>query len=175
MEIHNSYAEPWKVTLENTGLATMTGGRIKRTQKYIGDETFLLTYGDGVADININKLIAFHKAHGKLATITAVQPEGRFGSLDIGLDNQVKCFIEKPKGEQGWINGGFFVCEPGVFDYIENDTDSVFEQAPLQKLARDSQLVSYKHDGFWKCMDTKRDHDYLNAVWQKQDAPWKVW
>jgi glucose-1-phosphate cytidylyltransferase len=175
MEILNNSSEPWKVTLLDTGLHTMTGGRIKRAQSIIGNEPFLLTYGDGVADINISELVNFHKSHGKLITMTSVQPEGRFGALNINENNQVTQFLEKPKGDGTWINGGFFVCQPEVLNYIHNDTDAVFEQLPLEKLATEGQLYTYKHTGFWKCMDTLRDKTQLNEMWDSNNAKWKIW
>lgn len=175
MEILNNSSEPWKVTLLDTGLHTMTGGRIKRAQSIIGNEPFLLTYGDGVADINISELVNYHKNHGKLITMTSVQPEGRFGALNINENNQVTQFLEKPKGDGTWINGGFFVCQPEVLDYIHNDTDAVFEQLPLEKLATEGQLYTYKHTGFWKCMDTLRDKTQLNEMWDSTNAKWKIW
>jgi len=174
MEVHNNHSEPWKVTLIDTGIDTMTGGRIKRAKKYIGNEPFLLTYGDGVGDINIEKLVEFHRKHKKILTITSVQPEGRFGALDIGEDNEVLEFKEKPKGDGGWINAGFFVCESGVFDYIKGD-ETIFEDEPLKKLAKDGQLYTYKHTGFWKPMDTLRDKRELNRLWNSGKAPWKIW
>jgi glucose-1-phosphate cytidylyltransferase len=174
MEILNNTAEPWKVTLVDTGLNTMTGGRIKRIQKYIGSETFLMTYGDGVSNVNISKLVEFHKQNNKIATLTAIQPPGRFGSLDITDENTITGFVEKPIGETGWVNGGFMVLESSVFDLIEND-DSVFEKKPLEELAKSKQLVSFKHDGFWQPMDTLRDKNFLESLWQSNQAPWKVW
>jgi glucose-1-phosphate cytidylyltransferase len=173
MEVHNNTSEPWKVTLLETGQNTMTGGRIKRAQKFIGNDSFLLTYGDGVSDVDFSELITFHKKHGKLITMTAVQPEGRFGALETTGD-QVESFLEKPKGDGSWINGGFFVCQPEVLNYIQDD-QTVFEQDPLQTLARDGQLYNYKHDGFWKCMDTLRDKKVLNELWEQKRAPWKSW
>ena len=173
MEIHDVKAEPWKVTLVDTGLNTMTGGRIKRVQKYIGNDTFMLTYGDGVANINIKELLEFHKKHGKFATVTAVQPSGRFGALDL-KDSQVKAFKEKPKGDGAWINGGFFVLEPQVFDYINGD-ETIWEREPLEDLAKDEQLMAYKHTGFWKPMDTLRDKRELQVLWESGEAPWKIW
>jgi glucose-1-phosphate cytidylyltransferase len=174
IEVHNNHSEPWRVTLIDTGIDTMTGGRIKRAKKYIGDEPFLLTYGDGVGNINIKKLIEFHKKHKRILTITSVQPDGRFGALDIGDDNEVLEFKEKPKGDGGWINAGFFVCESGVFDYIKGD-ETIFEDEPLKKLAKDGQLYTYKHTGFWKPMDTLRDKRELNRLWNSNKAPWKIW
>ena len=175
MEVHNNSSEPWKVTLVDTGLDTMTGGRIKRAQKYIGEETFLLTYGDGVSDVDINDTIELHRKHGKSLTMTAIQPEARFGNLDIDENQNIKKFIEKPKSEVGWINGGFFVCEPEIFDYLLEDEGCVFEQEPLQKLALDGKMVAYKHSGFWQPMDTLRDNQKLNMLWKENKAPWKVW
>jgi glucose-1-phosphate cytidylyltransferase len=175
MEVHNNTSEPWKVTLVDTGLDAMTGARIKRAEPYIGNETFLLTYGDGVSDVNIAKTVAFHQQHGKLLTMTAIQPEARFGNLDITSDSSIKTFVEKPRSEGGWVNGGFFVCEPKVLDYLENDDTCIFEQTPLRGLAEDNELMAFKHTGFWQCMDTLRDNQKLNAIWKEQSAPWKVW
>lgn len=173
MIIHNNEAEPWKVTLVDTGLHTMTGGRIKRIQPYIGDEAFMLTYGDGVADINIMQVLKFHKEHGKTGTISAVRPEGRFGVLELEGD-RVKSFREKDKMDGGWINCGFMVMEPDVFDYIEGD-GMVFEREPLESLAREGELECYRHHGFWQCMDTMRDKEKLEKLWNSGQAPWKVW
>lgn len=175
MEILNNTSEPWKVTLLDTGLNTMTGGRVKRAQKYVGDEPFMLTYGDGVSNVNIEELVKFHKSHGKALTMTSVQPEGRFGALNIEDDNKVTHFKEKPKGDGGWINGGFFVCEPKVFDYILDGDSTVFEQSPLQNLAIDGEIHTYKHDGFWKPMDSLKDKNDLNKLWEENKAPWKIW
>jgi len=172
---HNSHSEDWRVTLVDTGLNTMTGGRIRRVKKFVGNETFMLTYGDGVSDVNINKLVEFHKSHGKYATLTAVQPPGKFGSLRVDSSNIVTKFTEKPAGDGAWINGGFFVLEPQIFDYIPNDDSVIWERKPLEDLARDGQLVAYKHYGFWKCMDILRDKKELNAMWNSGKAPWKVW
>jgi glucose-1-phosphate cytidylyltransferase len=172
--IHEHSAEPWRVTLVNTGLETMTGGRVKKIQKYVGHEAFMLTYGDGVADVNINDLVSYHQKNRKLATVTAIQPSGRFGSLDLSPTNQVLGFEEKPKGDGSWINGGFFVLEPGVFDYIEGD-QSVFEEAPLENLAKNGQLTAFKHQKFWQPMDSMRDKNKLNELWDAEKAPWKVW
>ncbi|QGG48893.1 glucose-1-phosphate cytidylyltransferase [Heliorestis convoluta] len=175
MEIHSCESvEQWKVTLANTGLDTMTGGRIKRVKKYIGNETFMLTYGDGVSDVNLEELYEFHKSHGKLATVTAVQPSGRYGVLGINEESTVLEFVEKPKTLDVWINGGFFVLEPEVFEYIEGDHTS-FEGAPLNKLAELGQIVAFKHAGFWQCMDTQRDKFTLESLWNKRQAPWEVW
>lgn len=172
--IHHHSAEPWTVTLVNTGLETMTGGRVKRVQPYIGNEPFMLTYGDGVADVNIKELVAHHQAHGKLATVTSIQPFGRFGALEMDSDNQVHGFQEKPKGDGSWINGGFFVMQPEIFDYIKGDS-TVLEQEPLEKLAKDGQLSAYKHAGFWQPMDTMRDKNGLEEMWKSGKAPWKSW
>lgn len=174
IEYYNCKAEPWKITLIDTGLNTMTGGRIKRVREYVGNETFMLTYGDGVADVNINELLEFHKHYGKVATVTAVQPSGRFGALNIDGSNNVNTFMEKPDGDGAWVNGGFFVLEPEVFDYIENDS-TIFEREPLEGLARDNKLSAYKHKGFWKPMDTLRDKNELEDLWEKGKAPWKMW
>ncbi|MDD5456354.1 MAG: glucose-1-phosphate cytidylyltransferase [Candidatus Margulisbacteria bacterium] len=172
--VHSNASEPWKVTLVDTGPNTMTGGRIKRIQKYVGNESFMLTYGDGVADVNIKELVKFHKSHGKLATLTSVQTEGRFGAIDMDKNNKVSYFMEKPKGDGSWINGGFFVCEPQVFDYIEND-QVIFEQEPLKKLTKEGQLFSFKHHGFWRSMDTLREKIQLNDLWNNNKATWKIW
>lgn len=174
MQVHNSNSEDWKVTLVDTGAETMTGGRIKRIQRYIGDNPFMVTYGDGVSDINIEKLVEFHRAHGEIGTMSSTQPAGRFGALDISSDLKVNSFQEKPKGDGSWINIGFFVFQPEIFDYIENDTTCIFERAPLEKLANESKLLSYKHSGFWQCMDTIGDKTKLEAMWQN-DPKWKVW
>lgn len=173
-EYFNNKTEPWKITLVDTGLETMTGGRIKRVRDFIDNEPFLLTYGDGVSDVNIEKLVNFHKSHGKAITMTSAQPEGRFGALNIEGDNQVTHFLEKPKGDGHWINAGFFVCEPKVLDYIENDS-TTFEQEPLKNLAIDGEMFTYKHDGFWKPMDTLKDKNDLNKLWDNSKAPWKTW
>jgi glucose-1-phosphate cytidylyltransferase len=175
MEVLNNSSEPWKVTLLDTGLNTMTGGRIKKAQKFIGDEPFMLTYGDGVGDIDIDKLVKFHKSHKKAITMTSTQIDGRFGALDIDKENRVQTFKEKPKGDGAWINAGFFVCEPKVFDYIKDDDSVMFEQKPLQKLAEDGELMTFKHGGFWKPMDSLKDKNDLNSMWNRNLAPWKVW
>jgi glucose-1-phosphate cytidylyltransferase len=172
-EVHNNYAEPWRVALINTGDKTMTGGRVRRIQSYVGDETFMLTYGDGVANVDINKLLAFHREHGKHATVTAVRPPSRFGGMSIE-ENIVTNFIEKPQIGEGWINGGFFVFEPQVFDYIRGD-ETLLEREPMEKLSAEGQLVAYKHDRFWQCMDTLRDVQLLNDLWIGESPPWKVW
>jgi len=175
MEVHNNSSEPWKVTLLDTGLNSMTGGRIKRAQEFVGDEPFMLTYGDGVADINIEELLKFHKSHGKAMTMTSAQPDGRFGALNIDENNQVMEFKEKPRGDGSWINAGYFVCEPKVFDYILDCDDTVFEQEPLKNLAKDGEIFTYKHDGFWMPMDTLRDKMKLNEMCEQDKAPWMVW
>lgn len=175
MQVHQNASEDWKVTLIDTGQDTMTGGRIKRIEPYVNDETFLLTYGDGVGNIDINALIDTHKKSGKLATVTSVMPEGRFGALIMDKDSKVKKFQEKPAGDGFWINAGFFVIEPGVFKYLTGDS-CIFEQEPLQQLASDSQLQAYRHDGFWKPMDTLRDKIKLEQMWNAEGgAPWKLW
>lgn len=174
VKIHNSYSEPWKVTVVDTGLNTMTGGRIKRIQPFIGNESFMLTYGDGVCDIDINKLLDFHRKQNRYATLTAIQPGGRFGMLDITDENEVLSFAEKKKEDGGWINGGFMVLEPEVFDYIEGDS-TVFEREPLERLAEEHQLSAYKYNGFWQCMDTMRDKELLDRLLEKKEASWKKW
>lgn len=174
MEVHQKYAEPWKVTLVDTGDHTMTGGRVKRIQPYVNREPFLLTYGDGVADLNIAQLLAFHRAHGKHVTVTATQPIGRFGALTFDKDNVVKSFMEKPIGDGGWINGGFFVMQPDVFRYIADDSTTL-EREPMEKLAGEGQLVAFKHYGFWQAMDTLRDKTHLEDLWGSNKAPWKLW
>lgn len=173
MHIHNRNAEPWRVTLVDTGENTATGGRIKRIRDYVGDETFCLTYGDGVADVDVPSLIDFHKSHRKLATVTAVQPPGRYGALDI-RGERVHGFQEKPLGDGGWINGGFFVLEPGIFDYIDGD-ETTWEYDPMRSLAQDGQLMSHMHRGFWQAMDTLRDRSYLEERWKSGEAQWRVW
>jgi glucose-1-phosphate cytidylyltransferase len=175
LEVLNNSSEPWKVTLLDTGLHSMTGGRIKRAQKFVGDEPFLLTYGDGVADIDIKELIRFHKKHGKTLTVSSAQPDGRFGALNIDDKNQVQEFKEKPKGDGSWINAGYFVCEPKVFDYITEGDDTIFEQAPLMNLAKDNEVYTYKHHGFWMPMDTLNDKIKLNELCDNKTAPWVVW
>lgn len=176
-QIHSSASEPWKVTVVDTGLRTMTGGRIKRIRPYIGDEPFLLTYGDGVCDVPIDELVAFHEAHhaktGSLVTLTAVKPEGRFGILDLDGDT-ISSFREKSRQDVGYINGGYMVVEPDVFDYIDGDA-TVFEREPLERIADEGKLTAYRHNGFWQCMDTMRDHEKLEELWSTGRAPWKVW
>jgi glucose-1-phosphate cytidylyltransferase len=172
MQVHNNSSEPWRVTLIDTGLNSMTGGRIKRAKEFINNNRFLLTYGDGVSDVNIKELVEFHKNNNTKATITAIQPAGRFGALDIDK-NTINEFIEKPAGDGSWINGGFMVCEPEILDLIKDD-NTIFEQYPLQTLAKKGQLKAYKHNGFWQCMDTLRDKIMLNNLWDDNKAPWKV-
>lgn len=173
--VHNNRSEKWKITLLDTGEFAMTGARIRKAQQYIGDETFMLTYGDGLSNVNINSLVDDHRKSKKDLTMTSVQPEGRFGALCINDNNEVVSFSEKPVGDGNWINGGFFVCEPSVFDYLPEDDDLVFEQAPLQSLAKDHAINAFKHTGFWKPMDTLRDKQQLEALWSTGKAPWKVW
>lgn len=172
--IHNQNTENWKVTVVDTGYSTMTGGRIKRIKEYIGDETFLMTYGDGVCDVNISKLVDYHKENGKVATLTAVMQEQQKGILDIGYDNTVRAFREKSQKDEAAINAGYMVLEPDIFKYIENDS-TVFEKEPLQQLVEEGELMSYVHKGFWQCMDTKREMDMLEKLWNNGQAPWKVW
>lgn len=175
MEVHENNVEPWRVTLVDTGEATMTGGRLKRVRSYIGDETFCLTYGDGVSDIDLTEEIAFHRREGVLATLTAVQPPGRFGAFKLGgADTRVDSFREKPRGDGAWINGGFFVLEPGVFDYIEGDS-TVWEREPMEELARDGEMAAYRHTGFWHPMDTLHDKNVLDDMWTEGGSPWKIW
>ena len=173
MEVHNKFAEHWKVTLIDTGLNTMTGGRLKRVREYVGNETFCMTYGDGLADVDIASLAAFHRAHGLYATVTAIQPPARFGALDIDQDI-VQHFEEKPRGDGRWINGGFFMLEPAIFDYLGDDT-TIWEQEPLKRLSQDGQLAAYRHPGFWEAMDTLRDKMHLEQLWDSGRAPWKRW
>lgn len=175
VDIHRMQTEPWKVTILYTGQDTMTGGRIKKAQKYIGNERFLLTYGDGVADIDINKLIKFHEESKKFVTLTAVQPSGKFGALAIQEDNSISSFKEKPAGDKSWVNGGFFVCEPEVFDYIPQGDEVIFERDPLENLAADNKLNAYKHNGFWRPMDTLKDKNDLTEMWKTYNAPWAIW
>lgn len=174
MEVHRQKAEPWKVTLVDTGLNTMTGGRIKRIAHYVGKEDFMLTYGDGLSNVNIKELFNYHKEHNKIGTMTAVQPSGRFGAVDINDKSFISAFKEKPKGDNAWINGGFFVLSPKIFDYIEND-NSVFEKEPLENLAKDNELVAYKHTGYWEPMDTLREKKDMEKRWNTGNAAWKVW
>ena len=172
--IHNHFAEPWKVTIVDTGLHTLTGGRVKRIQKYIGDEEFMLTYGDAVSDVNIAELLKFHKTSGKQATLTAVQPGGRFGTLDIDASSTIQKFAEKTKESGGWINAGFMVLSPKVFELIDGD-DTILERYPLETLSAEGELAAYKHNGFWQCMDTLKEKNMLEDMWASGNAPWKVW
>ena len=175
MEVHHQSAEPWRVTLVDTGEDTMTGGRLKRVAPYLlGEEDFCFTYGDGVSDVNITQLIEFHRAHGLQATLTATYPPGRFGALDIDLDHRITAFKEKPKGDGGMINGGFFILSPKVIELIADD-QTIWEREPLEALAESNQLKAFKHSGFWQPMDTLRDKSYLEELWQSGKAPWKVW
>jgi glucose-1-phosphate cytidylyltransferase len=174
-EFHDSKSEPWRVTLVDTGLNTMTGGRVKRVEPYLSDQPFMLTYGDGVANISIPRLINCHEKSGRLVTLTAVQPTGRFGALEIEADGSVSRFKEKPRGDGAWVNGGFFVCEPGVFRYIKEGDSAVWERGPMEQLARDNQLNAYRHEGFWLPMDTLRDKNELQRLWESGSAPWKIW
>ncbi|WP_103630497.1 glucose-1-phosphate cytidylyltransferase [Campylobacter concisus] len=175
MEILNNTSEPWRVTMLDTGLNSMTGARIKKARKIVGDNAFMLTYGDGVANIKIDDLLKFHSSHKKIVTMTSAQPDGRFGALEISDQDQVLQFKEKPKGDGSWINAGFFVCEPEVFDYINDDESTVFEQEPLMRLAQDGEIFTYKHHGFWMPMDTLRDKNKLNEMWRENKAEWKIW
>ncbi len=170
---HNNKSEPWKITLLDTGMHSMTGGRLLRARKYVGEETFMLTYGDGVSDINIKALEEYHQSHSGCITMTSVQPDGRFGSLEMDGD-RISRFMEKPKGDGGWINGGFFVCDPKVFEYLDGDS-TIFEREPLEKMAEDKELFAFKHAGFWKPMDTLRDKIQLEEMWTKNTAKWKTW
>jgi len=172
--IHKHAAEPWKVTLVDTGHNTLTGGRVKRISEYIGDETFMMTYGDGVGNVDLKELLNFHKSHKKYSTVTSVQPSGRFGAININDNNEVTSFQEKPKGDGAWINGGFFVLEPEIFNYIEGDS-SIWERDPMENLAKDNQMVAFKHQKFWKPMDTLRDKIELERLWDTGEAPWKIW
>lgn len=173
MEVHHKHAEPWRVTVVDTGEATMTGGRLKRIRPYIADETFCCTYGDGVGNINVQELMAFHQASGREATVTAVQPPGRYGTLEVS-NGRVISFAEKPVGDGAWINGGFFVLEPRVLDRVKDDA-TIWEREPLEMLARDGQLAAYQHKGFWQPMDTLREMKLLEALWTEGKAPWKIW
>ena len=173
MEVHRKFAEPWNVTLIDTGINTMTGGRLKKVQQYVDSETFCFTYGDGLANISIKELIKFHKNNNTLATVTAVQPPARFGALELN-ENKVLSFTEKPPGDGNWINGGYFILEPGVFDYLENDS-TVWEKEPIENLAKNNQLSVYRHSGFWQPLDTLRDKNKLEELWSTGKAPWKLW
>jgi glucose-1-phosphate cytidylyltransferase len=173
-QIHHNSAEPWVVTVVDTGLNTMTGGRVKRIEKYTGNDTFMLTYGDGVCNVDLCKLLEFHQRHGRAATITAIQPTGRFGVLNMEQDGQVHSFTEKPEDIGGWINGGFMVLEPCIFDLIDSE-ETILEKNPFETLARLDQMMAYRHNGFWQCMDTQRDKQMLEALWASGEVPWKLW
>jgi glucose-1-phosphate cytidylyltransferase len=175
MKVHNNLSEPWVVTLIDTGMNTMTGGRISKAKNYVNNETFMLTYGDGVADVNIEKLVLFHRSHGRLATVTSVQPEGCYGLISAHDSGKVECFVEKPANDGSWINAGFFVCEPGIFDYLRDGDATIFEREPIENLSRDGEIFAYKHRGFWKCMDTLRDMQQLNQMWKDGNSKWKLW
>jgi glucose-1-phosphate cytidylyltransferase len=175
MQVHNNSSEPWKVTLLDTGIHAMTGARVKKAKKYIGNEAFLLTYGDGVGDVDIGETLKFHVQHKRLMTMTSAQPEGRFGALNINENNQVTTFEEKPKGDGLWVNAGYFICQPEVLDYIADGDDVIFEQEPLRRLAQDGQIYTYKHKGFWMPMDTLRDKIKLNEMCESGNAPWIIW
>ncbi len=176
VSVLNNKSEDWKITLLDTGLNTMTGGRIKQAKDIVGDEKFLLTYGDGVSDVNFNELVNFHNEHKGIITMTTIQPQSRYGTIEYGQDDKlVKSFQEKPKGERGWINGGFFVCDPEVFDYIDNDSQCVFERNPLEKMSNDQKLYAHKHTGFWRAMDSLKDKNDLEKLWNTDNAKWKSW
>ncbi len=175
IEIHNSRCDPWRVTLVDTGQDTLTGGRIRRARPYVGDERFMLTYGDGVSDVDLGRLIDCHTSGDNALTMTVIRPAGRFGTVVMGGGDQIAVFNEKPRGDGSWVNGGFFVCEPRVFDYIDDDDSVIFERAPLERLARDGQLGAYRHEGFWQCMDTLHDKAQLNERGASGRAPWRVW
>ncbi len=175
IEIHEDVNEPWKVTLVETGLHSQTGSRIKQVQKYIGNERFMLTYGDGVSDVNINDLISHHQESGKMLTVTAYKPKGKFGSLNIDSTDSVYSFTEKPAGDGMWINAGFFVCEPELFEYLSIDSSCIFEKEPMEKIAGDGKMQAFRHSGFWRPMDTLRDNLELNEMWNQGNAPWKIW
>lgn len=174
LELHGSSQEAWKITLIDTGQGTMTGGRVKRAKEYIGDETFMLTYGDGVSDVNLTELADFHNSHGGAMTLTAVQPTGRFGTIEVDDGNRVAKFVEKPVGDNAWINGGFFVCDPEVIDYIEDDS-TVLERQPMEALSGEGRLYSFSHKGFWQCMDSLRDKQFLTELWESGNAQWVTW
>ena len=173
MTIHDNKSEPWKITLLDTGVHSMTGGRLRRARKYVGEEPFMLTYGDGVSDVNIKALEEYHRSHSGCITMTSVQPDGRFGSLEMDGD-RISSFMEKPKGDGGWINGGFFVCDPKVFEYLDGDS-TIFEREPLERMAEDKELFAFKHTGFWKPMDTLRDKNQLEEMLANNTAKWKTW
>lgn len=171
---HSHTVEPWRVTVVDTGLHTMTGGRLKRIREYLDEETFMVTYGDGVCNVDIGRLLEYHKSHGKAMTLTGVQPDGRFGGMELREDGKIETFREKSKEDTGWINGGFLVCNAGVLDKIEDDT-IMLEREPMEQLAKEGQLMCYKHYGFWQCMDTLRDKERLETLWERDEAPWKIW
>jgi glucose-1-phosphate cytidylyltransferase len=175
MQVHNNASEPWRITMLDTGLETLTGGRVKRAQNFVDGQKFMLTYGDGVSDVDVTALVAHHEQQGRLVTMTAVQPDGRFGTFESAKDGSVTRFLEKPRGDGSWINGGFFVCEPGMFDYITKGDETIMEREPFEALAKNGQLSVYRHQGFWKCMDTLRDKTELNHAWDSGAAPWKTW
>lgn len=176
LDVHNTNTDPFTVTLVETGLSTKTAGRLQKVRQYIGDQEFMLTYGDGVSNVDLAALLAFHRSHGKIATVTAVQPEARFGGMDLGPGGIVRSFKEKPKGDGKWVNGGFFVLRPEVFDYLDGDmNETMWEDAPMERLGQDGQLMAYQHQGFWKPMDAMRDKLELEALWQKNQAKWKIW
>jgi len=175
VNVHKSNAEPWKITMVDTGINTQTGGRIKKIQEYVRNETFLLTYGDGVSNVSIKELVDFHKKNGKKATLTAVQPSGRFGALEFNAESNVSSFMEKPTGDGAWINGGFFVLEPSIFEYITDGDTTIWERKPLENLTKENQLSAFKHSGFWRPMDTLRDKMELNEYWNSGSAAWKLW
>lgn len=175
MIVHKNTSEPWRVTLVDTGYNSQTGSRVAKVRKYMDDEPFMLTYGDGVSNVNITQLFEYHKKNKKVATITAIQPGGRFGVLDLSENNSVNKFAEKAKEDGGWINGGFMVLEPEIFNYISEQENCVLETEPMAALARDNQLIAYKHEGFWQCMDTLRDREKLEGLWNTAQAPWKLW
>lgn len=176
LDVHYTNTDPFKVTLIDTGLSTKTAGRLKRVRQYVGNEDFMLTYGDGVSNVDLHALLQFHRSHGRVATVTAIQPEARFGGMELADNEQVKIFKEKPKGDGRWINGGFFVLRPEVFSYLDGDMDNMmWEDSPMEKLSSDGQLMAYKHGGFWKCMDAMRDKLELEALWQDNQAKWKLW
>ena len=175
VSVHKSNAEPWKITLVDTGINSMTGGRIKRIEPFVSNEQFMLTYGDGVSDVNLNSLLEFHKKSKKYATLTAVQPSGKFGAININQEGNVLSFHEKPKGDGSWVNGGFFILEPQIFNYIKEGDTTIWERTPLEELAKDNQLSAYKHIGFWKPMDTLHDKNELETFWNSGNAAWKCW
>ena len=175
MEILQNASEPWRVTLVDTGLSTQTGGRILRAKDIVGDEPFMLTYGDGVSDVDINSLLAFHALHKQIVTMTSVQPEGRFGSIDAGDDGKINTFVEKPPGDGAWINAGFFVCQPEIFNYLHDGDNTIFEHDALESLVAKGEIYSYRHRGFWKCMDTIRDKTQLEELWKTGERPWVIW